>query len=291
MKSYNKLFSLLLSLIISALVISCDTTKRPIIYDEDTTPESNYVDIPTDIDWSELEEEPTQYTLIFYPTDGSQETIMVVDSSTPVISIEKNEYSVIIFNGTFDSHPGLTFEDTDEYKTIKATLINAVGGYADVSSYDLYTDSMDYLNVTSETTNLSFVLTTSTTVLHLTAYISSINLLNEEGNYAVVSGFASGLYLYNNQPADGATTSVNMPLSSLVYNTGSDVDGYLRDQTLCFGIYSSEDVTPSNNASLYFVLENGGIINVDVDITDSIKSVNSISERVLSVEIADIDIK
>ncbi|MFI3288945.1 MAG: DUF5119 domain-containing protein [Rikenellaceae bacterium] len=289
MKSYNKLFSLLLSLIVSALVISCDTSKRPIL--EDTTPENNYVDIPTDIDWSDIGTEPTQYTLIFYPTDGSEKTVMVVDSSTPTVSVKKNEYSIIIFNGTFSSHSGLTFEDVDGYKTIKASLVNATGGYADVASYDLYTDSMDYIDITSDTTKLSFELTKTTTAFHLTAYASSINLLSTEGNFAVVTGFAKGLYLYNNQPADGDTISVNMPLSSLVYNTNSIVDGYLRDQTVCFGIYSSEEVTPSNNASLYFELSSGGIINVNVDITDSIKSVNGDNERVLSVEISDINIE
>lgn len=116
MKLNKILYIPFLAFIISALTISCSTDFRT-IYDEDSVPGGDMVEIPVDVDSSDIDlsgvdaELADQFTLILYPIDGSAPTIFIIDSDTPTISVKKGEYSAIIFNGLFDNQPPIRRAD------------------------------------------------------------------------------------------------------------------------------------------------------------------------------------
>lgn len=288
MKQY-KIFKLFVAIVIAIFTLSCSTDFRTI---DGEAPESDKVDVPIDVDNSNIDvsgvdpELADEFTVIFYPIDGSKPTIFIVDSDTPNISVKKGDYSVIIFNGLFDNHDGLLFGDINNYETIKVYLSEID---LEISKYFLYSDSLDLINISEDTSKLKFVLTDIFTTIHVTTYVSSINLLSTKNNYTIVDGLASGMYLYNRQPTLDEPISVNMPFSIYAYNIGSTVNGYLRGQFKSFGVYESEDGEQNNNAALYLKLDDAddGYQQFKRNITDDINIMDD-DDQVLSVEIPNI---
>ncbi len=293
MRLIKKLNIILLVVVAFCFTTSCTNTRA--IYDIDPEEDSDIVDVVIDIDDSEMDldgvdsELGSKFTLILYPVDGSEPSIYIVDVDDPTVSVKMGDYSAIIFNGQFDSYTGILFSDIESYHTIK--VVSNEADY-DLSYCHLYSDTVDSVSVQEETCTLSFSLTEIFTTMHITTYISSINQLSEDGNYAIVDGLASGIYLSNRAMTLDDPISVNMPFTIFTYNAGSTLNGYVRGQLTCFGIYESEDGVSQNNADLYLMLkdEDAGNVQFSYDITDSIKVVDN-DAQVLSVEISNIEIE
>ncbi len=283
----------ILFLTLSLFAVSCGSNDMRTIYEDDTIPAEDLAEVPIIINDSEIDlsgidpDLANEFTLILYPIDGSTPTIYIVNSDTPSISIEKGDYAAIIFNGLFDNHPGLLFADINSYTTIKLYQSEAD---LDSSYYVLYSDSMELISVSDDNESIEFSLTDIFTTMHVTTYISSINLLDQTDNYVIVDGIASGMYLYNREVTLDDPISINMQFTTFSYNVGSTLNGYLRGQFKCFGMYKSEDGTTSNSATLYLKLNGADSYQqFNSNITEDIKIVDN-NDQVLSVEIPNITI-
>lgn len=285
----NKTIRQFLFLTLAMFAVSCSTDFRP-IYDDNLSPEDDKVDVKVDIDGSNVDmsgvdpELADEYTLIMYPTDGSKPTIFTIDSDTPTISIDEGDYSAIIFNGRFDNHPGLSFDDIDDYEKLKVYFSGEDMGS---SYYALYSDSSELVTISDDSETLEFTLSDIFTTMHITTYVKSINLLSDKGSYAIVDGLASGVTLYNQKSTKDDPMRVNMPFTIYAYNVGSTLNGYLRGQFRSFGIYKSVEGERDNNATLYLKLDGNGYQEFKRDITNDIDIVDN-DDHVLSVEIPNI---
>lgn len=66
--------------------------------------------------WVELEERPSGFTAIVYPTDNSEPTIVRSNNVDSVkVSLPVGSYRVIVFNQTTDEYVSLSFRHTESY--------------------------------------------------------------------------------------------------------------------------------------------------------------------------------
>lgn len=113
------LFSLLLSCMLLLLLSACEmrgtVDKLPNTGPE--IPEGDYT-LVIDVDWSEMDEDPTGMTLLFYPSDGSLPYMRSTNSVYHyVITLPEDDYKIIIFNQSETEFSYLDFVGMSQFET------------------------------------------------------------------------------------------------------------------------------------------------------------------------------
>ena len=111
-------YQLLLLLLLLPCVTSCDF--RDILsseaYDEVLEDENACIYI-LDIDWSELDEDPSGMTVMFYPSDGSLPYIRLTNEVHHYeVTLPADEYRVLVFNQSVNEFSYLEFSDLNDWE-------------------------------------------------------------------------------------------------------------------------------------------------------------------------------
>lgn len=113
------LFSLLLSGMLLLLLSACEMrgTVDRLPNTGPEVPEGDYTLI-IDVDWSEMDEDPTGMTLLFYPSDGSLPYMRSTNSIYHyVITLPEDDYKIIIFNQSETEFSYLNFIGLEQFES------------------------------------------------------------------------------------------------------------------------------------------------------------------------------
>lgn len=98
----------------------------------DTLPNTEYNPVEGDytmvieVDWSNLPEDPTGMTLLFYPSDGSMPYMRLTNSIYQyVISLPEDDYKIIIFNQSETEFSFLDFVGLDKFETAEVHVVES----------------------------------------------------------------------------------------------------------------------------------------------------------------------
>lgn len=112
-----------LVLFITTIFSSCD--RRAL--EEENLATGEYADILLLTDWSLLPEVPTGMTAIFYPTDGSTETVVMSNNTVGnVVRLKKGKYKALVFNQSIYEFGSMTFYGMNRFESalVKGVSLN-----------------------------------------------------------------------------------------------------------------------------------------------------------------------
>lgn len=110
----------LVSCLAAMILATTSCTRRPLEYEWEL---GNYADILLMTDWKLLEETPTGLTAIFFPDDGSSNTLVLSNQirQNPV-RLQRGKYHVIVFNQSIYEFGSMYFTRMDGFGTATANL-------------------------------------------------------------------------------------------------------------------------------------------------------------------------
>lgn len=258
----KRFISRFLLAVIGVLVFaSCE--YKELCYDHDHQPKAK---ISLNFDWSDIAEDPSGVTAMFYPTNGGAPLTFITNSYEKFeVSLPEGEYNILVFNQTVDEYDSFTFHNMDSWDDMYIELAdsprpswnNREGGFSREPS-DLVVGTKQNFGVTAFMVNSS---DGNPVVVELHPHPILLNTeikVHVDGiQYArqargVISGMAK-TYSLSKNCTGSETTNFTLQNWAIVRDDEMSTQGSLETSFISFGLpntqYTEEELQLKRNKS------------------------------------------
>lgn len=293
----KKLFYLIF---VMFFMFSCDNQQEKI--------EVNGTWVRVNVDWSKAGIEPEGASFCFYPErEGMNPIRLETHTTLDSMKLRIDNYRVLVFNETANSHENIFFRGMDKYETVEACAqpIEVPDKYSketeeravtnlDILAVERLTDFeiTDQMMEDDERPTLNFVPESRMHVVTLTIRAKGLENVSLGGSIGSLSGMTGAINLSQvEQDSDPVTHYFNF--NDITFDEGSNTEGTMSATLSTFGplrTVASKSENIKNVVTLYFKLRDGTEQTpIEYDITDLIDQAIEANDD-LNIEIGSGDI-
>lgn len=252
------------------LIVTVATSCRKELHD----PISNNGEIEVRIamDWSQLEYEPVEMSVMFFPIDGGKPHMRYFTKNNPIVEIYAGVYSVLIFNEDSDV---IKFRGVDKYETFEAYMTTS-----DSDSYlndgiiehvdRLYVYSIDSMSVMDSEMKVAMqelVCAPRNVIVSLGIDMPIKSIENAKAARGTLTGVAHSMFLHDIEVVKDSPKTVAFEVSLTETGVSASIG--------VFGIVPHDPTAPveqqiPNVLNLKFLLKDDTTIEHTVDLSGSL---------------------
>lgn len=257
----------ILLIFIAVLSVSCRKELH------DPLNNNGEIELRLAVDWSQIEYDPQEMSIVFFPLDGGKPHMRYFTKDNPVIEIYKGAYSVLIFNDDSDM---IKFRGIDHYETFEAYIITSdpdsygkseIIEHAD-KLYVYSIDSMSVVDIKTKAPQQEIACTPKNVIVSLGIDMPVQSIENAKAARGTLAGVASSIFMHDQEVVKESpkTVAFDVTLTETGVTTSIGVFGIVPHDAEA----PPEGQTVPNVLKLQFLLKDDTVVEHSVDLSGSL---------------------